>query len=278
MSWRHISLAEEHVHNHTTHTHTSRRLCLELQATQPRSDCADWTHTFPPNFSDRGAFPLNTRCFAQTQKPRLAPQHYRRFYRQGHRRKILMWAKNQKEVSLNDGGHKVLKLFFFFPRLVDVLLSNREKYKLAVEAQNIMCACVSEVFSSTARSAVVNVNNLWWQPEIKELRAHSRCSRFFPCLTAATHEFLLFVNAALFSVWYSQENISKPKNWLSFGPSLVNTKKVIGQTGGPKKTKLRDTKGTIFKINFKIKYTVFYIILIWVLWTEPYIVRGYKGA
>lgn len=198
MSWRHISLAEEHVHNHTTHTHThSCRLCLELQATQPRSDCTDWTHTFPPNLS---LIPLNTRCFAQPQKPKLVPQYYRRFYHQVHRWKILMWAENHKEASLNDGGRKVLKLFFF-SRLVDVLLSNREKYKLAVETQNIMCACVSEVFSSTARSAVVNVNNLWSQPEIKELRAHSRCSRFFPRLTAATHEFLLFVNAALFSGW-----------------------------------------------------------------------------
>lgn len=30
--------------------------------------------------------------------------------------------------------------FFFF--LVDMLPSNEEKYKLAVEAQNMMCACV----------------------------------------------------------------------------------------------------------------------------------------
>lgn len=44
---------------------------------------------------------------------------------------------------------------------------------------------------------------------------------------------------------------------------VVNTavkqkKKVIRKNRRSEKTKLRDTKGTIFKINFKIKYSILY--------------------
>lgn len=48
----------------------------------------------------------------KAQKPKLLPQHYGRLYRRGHRQQTLMWAENHKEVSLNDGGHKLLKVFF----------------------------------------------------------------------------------------------------------------------------------------------------------------------